>query len=262
MRAHPQYNDQTLDNDIGVALLAQPVTQVQPHPINTTAIAQSYKGQPIRLVGFGITAANQQTPLTTKRTVTTTLNGIESTSLFIGGAGKQACNGDSGGPAFLNMGGKELLVAVTSGGPEDCNQGGYHTRVDAFMQFLAPYLAPASPPPPGPSPPSGGGTGGGTGTGGGGSGGGGGGTGGGGGGTGGDDDDWGPPVGGGAGPGGGTGGGPTKPATSGSTQYTQGGCSVGGVGAGGIAPLSLLYLLRALLWRRRSSRNAAAVKSR
>jgi secreted trypsin-like serine protease len=58
--------------------------------------------------------------------------------------------GDSGGPALGNdASGQQRLIGVTSWGDEDCKQFGVDTRVDAFWDFLQPYLddetAPADP---------------------------------------------------------------------------------------------------------------------
>lgn len=42
--------------------------------------------------------------------------------LLAGSGGRSSCNGDSGGPAFLDVGGRLYLVATTSAGPEQCER--------------------------------------------------------------------------------------------------------------------------------------------
>jgi hypothetical protein len=51
-------------------------------------------------------------------------------------SGKNTCNGDSGGPAFAEVGGELLLAGVTSYGDPSCTQYGVDTRVDVYASFL------------------------------------------------------------------------------------------------------------------------------
>ena len=57
----------------------------------------------------------------------------------------ETCNGDSGGPAFMTVGGKEVIVGLTSYGDVNCNMGGYDTRVDAYAAFIDGYVSKADP---------------------------------------------------------------------------------------------------------------------
>jgi uncharacterized protein (TIGR03382 family) len=83
------------------------------------------------------------------------------------------CNGDSGGPAFMTLGGVEVIVGITSFGDSNCTQGSdtrvdvFGTFVDTYVQMFDPVATPPPPPPdmtPAPSPGVDGGTGTGPGT--------------------------------------------------------------------------------------------------
>ena len=43
-------------------------------------------------------------------------------------------------PAFMQVGGKETIVGVTSFGDVNCAQGGYDTKVDAESAFIDGYV--------------------------------------------------------------------------------------------------------------------------
>jgi len=51
-------------------------------------------------------------------------------------SGIGSCSGDSGGPAFLNVDGKNLLWGVTSRGDQTCAQFGIYTRITAYADFI------------------------------------------------------------------------------------------------------------------------------
>jgi hypothetical protein len=63
-------------------------------------------------------------------------------------AGKNTCNGDSGGPAFANVNGELFLAGTTSYGDVNCTQYGVDTRADAFAGFLGASQAPPPMQPP------------------------------------------------------------------------------------------------------------------
>ncbi len=134
-------------NDVGVAILAQPIT-ITPIPMNRTALVQADVGQPLRLVGYGIDDGNDQqgTSAGTKRVVSTPLTDYDDKLIDFGDASKGTCEGDSGGPAFMTIGGTEVIVGITSFGPQGCNGGSTDTRVDTIsVPFVDMYVAQADP---------------------------------------------------------------------------------------------------------------------
>lgn len=134
---HPQWNPDDLENgfDIGVVHLVDPAP-VAPMPINTAPLTEAEVGQPVRLVGWGITAGGGSDS-GIKRQVVSRLDAFDPRLVLVGNAQTNTCSGDSGGPAFMVRGGREVVVGVTSFGDVNCAQIGVSTRVDAFLDFLA-----------------------------------------------------------------------------------------------------------------------------
>jgi secreted trypsin-like serine protease len=129
-------------HDVGVAILSTAST-VTPIPMNRTALTQSMVGQPLRLVGYGISSGSDPSGQTagTKRQVSTPLSDFDSLFIDFGTASKGTCEGDSGGPAFMTINGTEVIVGVTSFGPQGCDGGSTDTRVDTrAVPFIDPYI--------------------------------------------------------------------------------------------------------------------------
>ncbi len=131
--------------DVAVAILAQPTT-VTPLAMNRTALTQSDDGQALRLVGYGIDSGSDQqgTSAGTKRQTSTPLIDYDSNFIEFGTGQKGTCEGDSGGPAFLTLSGKEVIAGITSFGPQGCNgdPSSTDTRVDTVaVPFVDPYIA-------------------------------------------------------------------------------------------------------------------------
>jgi secreted trypsin-like serine protease len=129
--------------DVAVVILSQPTT-ITPITMNTTALVSSDVSQSLRLVGYGITSGSDTTGTTagTKRVVSTPLKSYDSNFVRFGTSTKGTCEGDSGGPAFLTIGGQEVIVGITSYGQVGCTNGTSDTRVDTVAEpFVAPYIA-------------------------------------------------------------------------------------------------------------------------
>jgi hypothetical protein len=53
----------------------------------------------------------------------------------------QTCSGDSGGPAFVSLDGKEYLGGISSSGDPGCNQFARSMRVDVYVaDFIRPFI--------------------------------------------------------------------------------------------------------------------------
>jgi V8-like Glu-specific endopeptidase len=117
--------------DVAIVKLAQPVTGIRPTAINTTATPSA--GTAGTIVGFGRTGGFN-TDYGIKRTgavsIATCKNGISNTTSVcwdftnpVGppGTDSNTCNGDSGGPLFVDFGAGMRVAGVTSGGnAENC----------------------------------------------------------------------------------------------------------------------------------------------
>lgn len=127
-------------NDIAVAILASPLPGVAPIPINRSALGQGIVGQAARLVGYGNNDGFAGTGAGTKRQVTTRIAGVQGGLVQIGTTNAGVCQGDSGGPAFLNRGGGEQVIGVTSFGQRGCRAASSFTRVDRQLPFIDRFL--------------------------------------------------------------------------------------------------------------------------
>jgi MYXO-CTERM domain-containing protein len=137
---HPRYNPDRIQdgNDIALLLLSK-TAPVAPLTINRQAL-ETHTGEAVRYVGFGITAGGRHDE-GTKRQVTTTLDEVDSNLLWSFASNRNTCSGDSGGPSFLQMGGQEVIIGITSYGDQACEQGGANTRVDVFASsFIDPWV--------------------------------------------------------------------------------------------------------------------------
>ena len=153
---HPDYDPHTLFNDVGVAILAEPVQDVTPGVLATENLLDQMKesgtlrDQTFVNVGYGATAAFKGNPpaLTrdgVRRFSTSPYGGLTRNWLHLLGnhdaTGEGSiCLGDSGGPHFL--GDSNLIVSVTSWGDEICRSLDMTQRVDtaSVRAFLDDYV--------------------------------------------------------------------------------------------------------------------------
>jgi V8-like Glu-specific endopeptidase len=132
-------------SDIAVVELSEPST-VPPVPVNLSARALDRLSE-IRVAGYGVTGSDSSDS-GIKRTTSVRAN---VTSSYVESAGTDGtCYGDSGGPAFANIDGREQLVAVTSHGTAHrCEDGhGRYVRTDVHRAFLTPFVGASTPTPP------------------------------------------------------------------------------------------------------------------
>ena len=127
---HPQYGGGNR-NDVAVMILSQPVQGITPTPIATQAPTV---GQAITLVGFGKTS-EYGGGYGTKRFTTNTVGKVRSTTFSFYGK-KTICNGDSGGPTFVQYGNEEVTIGVHSTKSGWCGNGGTDMRVDQYVQWI------------------------------------------------------------------------------------------------------------------------------
>ena len=144
--AHPQFDMQQLVNDVAVVTLGQDAP-LDPITLNPS-MDDSWVGTSVKLVGYGVDDGAAQSNAGIKREVDVTIDQVDPTTLhYTTKQGKSACNGDSGGPAFATVGGQLVVAGVTSYGDQTCQQFGVYTRVDAYLDFIEPFLNGAVPNP-------------------------------------------------------------------------------------------------------------------
>ncbi len=131
---HHGWSMSTLSNDIGLVRL-------QTAPPITPSIASDqapYQGLKLTLIGYGKTSS-YKSDAGTKRIAVNSVKQVDQTRFTFAGSGGSignTCKGDSGGPAFATLGGKEVQVGVTSAGQTPCGTLGVDTRVDAYYSWL------------------------------------------------------------------------------------------------------------------------------
>jgi MYXO-CTERM domain-containing protein len=145
---HPAFDpaDLTAGNDVGVFIMRDALPpSVTPLPYNRASMDAGFDGRTVRFVGYGLDNATTQTGGGIKRSTTTTLTDHTALLLHFSDGTHETCNGDSGGPAFMNVGGQEVIVGLTSYGDVACAAGGYDTRVDALAAWIDGWVAQADP---------------------------------------------------------------------------------------------------------------------
>ncbi len=164
--AHPKYGDfgqvdadgLGRDEDIAVLVLAQPVTVQPPAPVIDLAMVDDVlkPDTPIVVSGYGV--SNESTNAEGVLNIASTPYQRRNDAEFLAGRPgmPDSCYGDSGGPAYVDVGGVLHLVGVTSRGSGGaCGSGGIYTFVPGYDEFLkqaAGGLYPPSPPPKQPDP--------------------------------------------------------------------------------------------------------------
>ena len=155
---HPGYDPRTLENDIAVVVLREPVFGVTPIPPMPSVVGFSPGdlGLGLNFVGFGQTEAGTSG---VKLQTDGTLDGLGCTvngCPFIGNTNQLMsytmldsgpCFGDSGGPAFFTRGNRSYVAGVTSFGDENCRQYGASTRVDGYGDYIAQFIGVDQSPP-------------------------------------------------------------------------------------------------------------------
>lgn len=142
--AHPDYNSLFWDNDIGLVKLATKMTDRAPTPIRRNGIPA---GTEVLQAGFGDSSDRRGQDGVLRKLATKTVDCAEIGSTqyrgdrllcFSSADGDGTCDGDSGGPTFVKVGGKRYLVGLTSGGTDDSCRRGYDlsTLLPAEMDFL------------------------------------------------------------------------------------------------------------------------------
>jgi hypothetical protein len=132
-------------NDVGLVFLAEPITDVAPALLpRATDAAAIAPGLVVTLSGYGYADGYDYDAgvpgYAYKRVGTAHVTRVADYELAIepanGDAG--ACNGDSGGPAYAEIRGRQRIAAVVSRGLAfmDCTPGGVFTRVDPYIAWI------------------------------------------------------------------------------------------------------------------------------
>ena len=151
---HPGYDDTTLSNDLClVELAADAPSQAVPLLRETLNNGPQFIGPRFTFVGYGDDGMGNYN---LRRVVTfpigtigpasvgldTGSGPIDGTMFYFAVPGKNTCNGDSGGPAFVVRNKVERVAGATSSGDAACTVDGTDARTDApaIAAFIQPTL--------------------------------------------------------------------------------------------------------------------------
>lgn len=152
IHTHPQYNDETMDNDFALLRLQTPMTKGQVIP-PADEETQLTDGTKLCVTGWGATSesgpgaidllgAEVPTVSTAECNKPGSYNGDILASMLCAGeeeGGIDSCQGDSGGPASATIQGRTTLVGVVSWG-EGCARRlkyGVYSRVSTAAEWIA-----------------------------------------------------------------------------------------------------------------------------
>jgi len=149
-RAYPAWQDQF---DVGVIVLAH-ASRVLPRPVARACTAREalHRGHALAVVGFGLTTTDGSERAVTKNAATIEVvdptcttddscqGAIDPGGEFIaGGGGRDACFGDSGGPAYADTAAGPVVLGVVSrglAGDWACGRGGVYVRADRVASWI------------------------------------------------------------------------------------------------------------------------------
>jgi secreted trypsin-like serine protease len=139
---HPAFDLESLDNDIGILELASAISDIPPIAVMLTT--PPHAGDPVVVVGFGETTAEPTSSdagmFGQRHTGHANVSLVDETTMQLDPSPSQPCSGDSGGPVLDMTGAVPAIVGVTSYGNRECKDGAVATRVDAYANFIEPWL--------------------------------------------------------------------------------------------------------------------------
>lgn len=148
---HDEYNETTLDNDIAIITLADPIEFTRGIKPIQLGCAYTQPGTQIELAGRGLTSdsAKNIPPRLESVNLTTISNDVcaqrylhivSSKICAHGGQNKEGtCQGDSGAALIETVNGKQVQIAVVSAGdPDSCETGSPNisTRVSSNIEWI------------------------------------------------------------------------------------------------------------------------------
>ena len=133
-------------HDIGV-IVTKTALGVPAYAMRTVPLGADLVGKPVRQVGFGKTNADAPASYGARYQTASTIDSILAAELASAVGPPGGCEGDSGGPLLLNVGGSDIAIGVFSWGEHatTCTGRGNYTRVDALRDFVVPYVKAADP---------------------------------------------------------------------------------------------------------------------
>ncbi|MCE5347133.1 MAG: trypsin-like serine protease [Bacteroidales bacterium] len=150
---HENYNNETLENDIALLKLQEPINYENAKPIDLisaedVANGATDPGVMSWVTGWGLTKVSPkvlpsvlqkvQLPIVSNTQAAKVWDDIPETDIMAGylNGNKDACSGDSGGPLVVPVSGGYKLAGIVSWGSSNCNTYGAYTRVSSFGKWI------------------------------------------------------------------------------------------------------------------------------
>lgn len=150
---HEGYNSQTLENDIALLKLTEPINFTNAMPIKLISADDSVAGATDPgvmswLTGWGLISVDPnifpaklqkvQLPIISNTQAATVWTDIPVSDIMAGylNGNKDACMGDSGGPLVVPVSGEYKLAGIVSWGSTKCDTYGAYTRVSSFEKWI------------------------------------------------------------------------------------------------------------------------------
>jgi hypothetical protein len=147
------YNSSTLQNDIALLRLKDPINFENAKPIklisdNDVANGSTDPGVMSWVTGWGLTKVVPETyptklqkvqlPIISNAQAATVWKNIPETTIMAGylNGNKDACNGDSGGPLIVPVSDEYKLAGIVSWGSSKCDTYGGYTRISSFESWI------------------------------------------------------------------------------------------------------------------------------
>ena len=143
-KQHPLWTgDLSGGHDVGMLLMDFPVEDPTiAKTLNTASLSSGHVGAPYRHVGFGVYDRDTGDADGQKRQGTTAITGTRGDVILSGDSNLSVCFGDSGGPAFLQLDGIEVVAGIhsyTTG--DDCFPPNGDTDVQKYAEdFILPWV--------------------------------------------------------------------------------------------------------------------------
>jgi hypothetical protein len=151
--AHELYDPETLNNDIALLKLTEPIDYTNAEPIKLISEKDVSEGATDPgvlswVTGYGVTRVTPETypttlqkvqlPIVSNEQASTVWTYIPETDMMAGyrNLTKDACSGDSGGPLVVPFSGGYKLAGLVSWGSTKCNTYGAYTRLSLFESWI------------------------------------------------------------------------------------------------------------------------------
>jgi secreted trypsin-like serine protease len=151
--SHENFDTQTLENDIALLKLKEPIAYTNAKPIKLVSAKDVSAGATDPGVmswvsGYGITSVKPviypstlqkvQLPIVSNSQAASVWKTIPSTDVMAGyiSGNKDACSGDSGGPLVVPVSGEYKIAGLVSWGSSNCDTYGAYTRLSLFESWI------------------------------------------------------------------------------------------------------------------------------